>query len=213
VSGSASQPENSSFRLRAFESCAEVDQVVVVTHPERVDEFAAAVRTAGCGKVRAVVAGGDTRQLSVRAGLACIAKDTEIVAIHDGARPLVTPDAISASVRELVERPELDGVVVGHPMHDTVKDVGDDGLISSTVDRSRLWVAQTPQVFRVARLHTAFAAAEADGFEGTDDASLVERVGGRVGMVTGSRDNIKVTVAEDLALARAVLAARTEGRA
>jgi 2-C-methyl-D-erythritol 4-phosphate cytidylyltransferase len=198
-----------SHTLRAFESCEDIAEVILVAHPERLEEYREmAAGPSGCRKVRAVVPGGETRQRSVEAGLAAVSPEASVVAIHDGARPLVTPGTISAAVNGLVGDGRLDGVVVGHPVYDTLKQADAGRTICGTVDRSELWVAQTPQVFRASALRSAFEAADREGFEGTDDASVVERWGGRVGLVLGPRDNIKVTVEEDLVTASALLAAR-----
>ena len=193
--------------LQAFEACDDIDEVVLVVHPDRVAEFA--VEAAGTLKVEGIVAGGDRRQDSVAAGLAALSSDVDVVVVHDGARPLVTPAIISEAIEQLVTS-GADGVVVGHPAYDTMKRVDGDGAVVATEDRSTLWVAQTPQVFRAARLRRAFAQAEEEGFVGTDDASFVERHGGRVVMILGPRDNIKVTVPEDLALVERLLEARGE---
>jgi 2-C-methyl-D-erythritol 4-phosphate cytidylyltransferase len=197
------------WTVAAFDSCSEIDSVIVVGHPDRLPEYAGAVRG---GKVSAVVAGGDTRQDSVLAGLAAMPDGAEVAVVHDGARPLITCQTITSAIRELMMRTDLDGVVVGHPVFDTVKRVGEAGVVTGTADRSELWVAQTPQVFRAERLREAYRVATADGATGTDDAALVERIGGRIAMVAGPRDNIKVTVPEDLVLVGAVLRARGEGR-
>lgn len=195
--------------LLAFERCARVGEVVLVTHPDRVDEYRReTVEAASLKKVGAVVGGGMTRQESVANGLSAMSSAASIVAIHDGARPLVTPAVITSAIDVLERSSDLDGVVVGHPSYDTMKVVGSDGVVIDTPDRSTLWVVQTPQVFRAARLRDAYEGASTAGFVGTDDASLVEWFGGRVGVVLGPRDNVKVTVAEDLAYVRAVLAAR-----
>lgn len=196
------------WSVAAFESCPEIDGIVVVAHPDRLEAYAEAVASP---KVMAVVAGGGTRQQSVAAGLAELPADAGLVAVHDGARPLVTPTVIAEALRVLLEEPGVDGVVVGHPMFDTVKRVA-DGVVAETVDRTALWVAQTPQVFRTVVLRKAYRKAADDGFEGTDDASLVERAGGRVRMLAGPRENIKVTVPEDALVVDAVLKARGGGR-
>lgn len=200
--------------LRAFEECAAVDDIVLVCHPERVEEYRrAAVDAFGFTKVVAVVPGGDTRRASVCAGIRSLPEDIATISVHDGARPLITPETIAAVLDALASRPDIDGVVLGHPSYDTIKIVAEDGVIAETPDRARLWVAQTPQTFRAAALRAAHDAAERDGFEGTDDASLVERAGGRVAMLLGPRDNIKVTVPEDMAYAESVLSARARGGA
>jgi 2-C-methyl-D-erythritol 4-phosphate cytidylyltransferase len=131
-----------------------------------------------------------------------------VIAIHDGARPLVTAATIERAVRRLDEDPDLAGVVVGHPMYDTVKETTGDGRVVSTPDRRRLWVAQTPQVFRADVLAIALEAARADGVEATDDAGLVSQYDGEVEMIEGPRDNFKVTVPEDLAVVAALLGDR-----
>lgn len=198
------------WSVAAFEASDLVGAIVVVAHPERVAEYGEAARS---GKLSAVVGGGKTRQLSVAAGLAAASEDSDVIAVHDGARPLVTSATIDGAVRALQGRPDIAGVVVGHPQFDTVKRVGDDDEVLETVDRRDLWIAQTPQVFRASGLLDAYRRAEEEGFAGTDDASLVERAGGKVMMLSGPRENIKVTVPEDLVVAEAVLQARMRGPA
>jgi 2-C-methyl-D-erythritol 4-phosphate cytidylyltransferase len=197
--------------LLAFDRCADVDAIVVVAHPDRVEEYRReAVEASGAGKVVAVVAGGATRIQSVRAGLAALPEGVDLVAIHDGARAAVTPATISAAFAALEEHPDADGVVVGHPCVDTIKEVDAAGRVIDTPDRTRFWMAQTPQVFRPSVLSRAYWKAGIAGFEGTDDASLVEAVGGTVLMVEGPRSNLKVTVPEDLDMLAALLTARAE---
>lgn len=195
--------------LRAFEACDAVDAIVVVTHPDRVEEYRReAVEAIGARKVRAVVGGGETRRASVAEGLRALPEGTTLVAVHDGARAAVTPNTIATAFAALAAADGVDGAVVGHPSFDTVKRVGADGHVEETPDRGRLWIAQTPQVFRADALLRAHTRAAADRFEGTDDASLVERDGGVVVMVQGPRWNMKVTVPEDLEVLAALLAAR-----
>lgn len=147
-----------------------------------------------------LVAGGETRAASVGAALAALPDDVEVVLIHDAARPLVS--------RAIVERclaavGEGVGAVAGWPATDTLKQVDDDRRVVGTPDRRRLWHAQTPQAFPASLLRRAYAAW--DGTQATDDASLVERVGGTVVMVEGSPRNLKVTRPEDLPLAALLL--------
>lgn len=194
--------------VSAFDLAATIGHIVVVCHPDRVDEYAEAVTGALDFETPAdFVAGGDTRTDSVMCGLAAVPEECDTVAVHDGARPLVTAAVIDTAVKALRANTGIDGVVVGHPMYDTLK-ATEDTRVSETVDRSRFWVAQTPQVFRVESLRDAYAAARDGGFQATDDAGYVERAGGVVEMIEGPRTNIKVTVAEDLEVARAVLASR-----
>jgi 2-C-methyl-D-erythritol 4-phosphate cytidylyltransferase len=194
--------------VAAVTAAEAIDTVVLVCHPDHVAEFRSAVEDAlGVGALGAVVPGGPTRQRSVAAGLAAVSDSATVIAVHDGARPLVEPAVIDAAVAAL-EMGGVDGVVIGHPAFDTLKVVDEGHRVVDTPDRSTLWVAQTPQVFAADVLRRAYARAEAEGFEGTDDASLVERIGGTVLMAEGPRWNIKVTLPEDLGVVEALLAER-----
>lgn len=195
--------------LEVFERCAFIDGTVVVAHPDRVDEYRKhAVDATGVRKVIGVVPGGETRQRSVARGLAALPHHADIVLVHDGARPLVTTTLLDDAVRALETDETLDGIVVGHPVYDTLKLVDQRGLIIGTADRTAFWAAQTPQVFRVPALRAAYDRAERLGETATDDASLVERAGGRVRMIEGPRTNVKVTVPEDVVMIEAILSAR-----
>lgn len=199
-----------SWTLAAFDAAPEVDLIVVVCHPERVDEY----RSAACDPLQlatplSFAAGGETRQASVANGLAALPDSVETVLVHDGARPLVTPQLIAEALAALAADPTAAGVVVGHPAIDTLKEVAGRDILG-TPDRSRFWAVQTPQIFGASTLKRAYAAAAAEGFLGTDDASLVERLGERVVVFEGPRDNIKVTVAEDLRFVEAALRFRDE---
>lgn len=195
--------------VSAFAHCAAVDAIVVVVSPGRAEEYRArAVDPVDSAKVVAVVPGGSTRQRSVQAGLDAVPPGASVIIVHDGARPLVTPETIEGAVAALSADPALAGVVVGHPSYDTLKSVDRERRIVGTLDRSTIWAAQTPQVFRAEALREAYARAAEQGIEGTDDAALVEAAGGLVLMTEGPRDNIKVTVAEDLRFVERVLAAR-----
>lgn len=148
--------------------------------------------------------GGATRQGSVKRGLEKIGLNTDIVVIHDGARPLVSPLLIDRCV-ELTN--EKGAVVVGVPVHDTIKLVSEDRWVLSTPDRSALWEIQTPQVFRRDLILEAHRWAMQKRIEATDDAMLVERMGERVFLVEGDRSNLKITVPEDLLFAEALIQA------
>lgn len=187
-----------------------VTSVVLVCPAGRSDEYLAAVDGAVPQDVPIAVAeSGETRQESVSAGLAIVSEDSDLVAIHDGARPLVSPALLDSLAAQIERRPELDGAVAGHPSIDTLKKVDGD-LITETPDRASYWQVQTPQVFRRAAILRAHRQALASGFEGTDDAALVEHDGGRVAVVVGPRDNIKVTLPEDIAFVEAALSAARE---
>jgi len=193
----------------AAAASARVGFVVVVCPPSRVEEYAQALCPRPSSAEVRFVAGGERRQDSVAAGLAEVPDAFDYVVIHDGARPLALPELFSAALDTLDADPGLDGVVVGYPSVDTLKRV-EGGRVAETPDRAQYWAVQTPQAFRASVLRRAYVQAEAAGLEGTDDASFVEAVGGVVGLVEGPRDNIKVTLAEDLALAEAVVAGRSE---
>lgn len=199
-----------SWTLAAFDAAREVDLIVLVCHPERVEEY----RAAACDPLDLATQilfapGGDTRQASVANGLATVPESVETVLVHDGARPLVTPTLIAAALLAFESDSTVAGLVVGHPAVDTLKEVTGREIVG-TPDRARFWAVQTPQLFAAATLRAAYTQAEAEGFLGTDDASLVERMGERVAVFEGPRDNIKVTVAEDLRFVEAALRFRDE---
>lgn len=181
----------------------QVCQTILVAHPDDVgaigEQWGTTLRDAY--GVTHVVAGGARRQDSVKAGLACLGPEAELVAIHDAVRPFVAPDAIAAAL-EAAEA--VGAAIVATPMKPTVKRVA-DGRIAATVDRRGLWCAQTPQVFRRQLILDAYAA-EPNGPDVTDDAQLVERLGHPVAIVPGSDLNLKITTPEDLHLAEAILA-------
>ena len=137
-------------------------------------------------------------------GLEYVPEDFEFVILHDGARPLVTPALIEHTIATVKGNIDSDGAVVAHPAIDTLK-VMENGVIVGTPDRSVFWNAQTPQVFRAGIYRRAHAAALSDGFVGTDDSSLIERLGGRILVVEGKRDNIKLTVPEDYEILEAAV--------
>ena len=193
----------------AFARCAAIDAIVVVTDPGRVEEYRTlAVDPVGSPKVVAVVPGGATRQASVGAGISAVPAGVQTIVVHDGARPLVTPETIAEVVEALAADTTLDGVVIGHPSYDTLKTVDAACRVRGTLDRNAIWAAQTPQAFRADALRRAYARATELGIQGTDDSALVEAAGGAVLMLTGPRDNIKVTVSGDLRFVEQVLAAR-----
>jgi 2-C-methyl-D-erythritol 4-phosphate cytidylyltransferase len=193
-----------------LDAASHVSHLVVVCHPQRIEEYTRlAVDPSVTRTPFTVVGGGSTRQESVANGLAAVPAPYDFIAVHDGARPLVTSALIDGSIAELQRLPEAAGVVVGHPSYDTLK-LTEDTRVLETPDRCRYWVAQTPQVFRAAVLRKAYSAAAETGLTGTDDASLVEAIGGPVYLYEGPRENIKVTVPGDLAFVAAVLGMRGE---
>lgn len=150
-----------------------------------------------------ITVGGTTRQQSVRAGLAALPKEIELVLVHDAARPLVDRATILRCLDGAVRH---GAVIAAVPVKDTLKRVDENGLITATIDRTQLWQAQTPQAARRSLLELAFARAEQVGFVGTDEAALLEAAGIPVRVVAGSERNGKITLNEDLRVAEALLA-------
>jgi 2-C-methyl-D-erythritol 4-phosphate cytidylyltransferase len=199
------------WTIEALDATPEVDHIVLVCPAARVDEYrAAAVDSVAPATPVTFAPSGPSRQASVASGIAAAPVDADILLVHDGARPLVTPQIVASTISALHDDPTAVGVAVGQPAIDTLK-IADGLVITETPDRSKYWAVQTPQTFRADALRAAYALAEADGFIGTDDAAVVEHAGGRVLLVEGPRDNIKVTVAEDVALVEATLAFRAAG--
>jgi 2-C-methyl-D-erythritol 4-phosphate cytidylyltransferase len=159
-------------------------------------------------KVTAVVVGGKDRVESTHLGLNALSDKVKLAAIHDGARPLVEVEAIERCVAAVRNDPQVDGAICASRGTDTLKVVNADGRVMGSPDRSAFWGAQTPQVFRRTTIVRAHEWALLEGFVGTDDASLVEQRGGKVRVIESPRDNIKVTVPEDLAIAEATLRSR-----
>lgn len=193
--------------LGVFDRCEVIDTLVLVVPPGDEpfvrDSLLAA---AGLRKTVLLCSGGARRQDSVFSGLACISDDDSIVVIHDAVRPLVTCECITACVD--AARAQGAGIAAV-PALDTLKRVTTAGTIDATLPREDVWLAQTPQAFRTDLIRHAHRMARAQNFLGTDDASLVERQGGSVRIVPGSRRNIKITTSEDMALAEAFLDVRS----
>lgn len=190
------------YSMMAFEACPEIRQIVLVVRRERLEAAKNMAQMFGISKLRAVVAGGAHRQDSVRNGLAALPPETRYVAIHDAARPLVTPALIS----ETIKCAHKHGTgVAGRRIVDTVKLVEKAPVVSRTVDRDHLWTVQTPQTFRLDLLQQAYARLEETREVVTDDAAALELAGVPVRLVEWSSVNLKVTVPEDLAVAALLL--------
>lgn len=201
-----------SWTVEAFDRARSVGEIVIVCRPEVRDEMRSRALTPFGFATPVVFAdAGAERQDSTAAGVAAASGGSAVIAVHDAARPLISPETIDAAVEALLAEPDLDGVVCGQPAIDTLKVVEEGPLgprFIETPPRARYWTVQTPQVFRADALRRAIARACEDGFTGTDDASLVEHAGGAVVGFAAPRDNLKVTVPEDLRLAELLLARR-----
>lgn len=189
--------------LDIFATSPLISTIILVLHPTRLEDARELCTREGWSRIGGIVPGGERRQDSVRAGLeqlAEIAPETRWVMIHDGARPLVTPQILEAGLQAAQEHL---AAVAAVPVKDTIKQV-QDGMISATPARAQLWVVQTPQVFSFPLIHQAHTTNLARE-EATDDAALLERLGHPVAIFPGSYSNLKITTQEDLLIAEALL--------
>lgn len=224
------------WTLEAFDAAERVDRIIVVCPPEKAGEMRSlAVEPYAMATPIEFAQSGAERQDSTKSGLNAAGGAFDVVLVHDAARPLILPETIDAAIEVLVdadkevgarlEEPSgdetvrsrasegrsphaLDGVVCGQPAVDTLKVIDADGCFAETPPRAKFWTVQTPQAFWTESLRRAYAWADRTGFVGTDDSSLVEGVGGRVRGFESPRDNLKVTLPEDLAPVEAALRAR-----
>jgi 2-C-methyl-D-erythritol 4-phosphate cytidylyltransferase/2-C-methyl-D-erythritol 2,4-cyclodiphosphate synthase len=195
--------------VRAFAQVADIAAIIVAAPADYVDRTRELLTRHGLPQAT-VVAGGQLRQESVQAGLVRVPPECGLVAVHDGARPLVTPALIAAC---LAAARQTGAAMAAVPVSDTIKEVTPDRIICRTVDRERLWQAQTPQVVRTDILRKAFAAAAESSFVGTDEASFLELIKQPMTVVQGSEQNIKITRPDDLLLAEAILMQKEENSA
>jgi 2-C-methyl-D-erythritol 4-phosphate cytidylyltransferase len=189
--------------VAAFENTKCVDEIVVVTRADRIDEFKAMFKNAG--KVAAILAGGEHRHNSVEAGLHHLKETTRYVAVHDGARPLITPTAIE----QVFEEARRSGAAsLAEAVRDTLKRAGNDLVVRESIDRNQVYAMQTPQVFERKLLEQAYAAVAQNGQLVTDEVSAVELLGKKIILVPSEEVNFKITYQRDLELAEAVLLQR-----
>ena len=188
--------------VEKFEKAEKIRDIVLVTGEDSLQDIRDMAQEYGWKKITSVVAGGKERQDSVWNGLQAVSADTEIVLIHDGVRPFVTEDILNHSIETAVE---MGGCVAGVPAKDTIKVCNGENIAVATPDRSTLWQIQTPQTFRKELILQAYQKAKAEGFAGTDDASLAEYSGCPVKVIMGSYRNIKITTKEDLLIGEAFL--------
>lgn len=186
--------------LNRFEACDAVDAVILVLQPSLTNEVLGLISRYDLKKITRVVAGGPERQDSVYRGLQVVNDDSAIVVIHDAVRPFVRP----AEIRGVIERANSTGAaLLALPATDTIKQVR-SGRVLRTLDRRRIYLAQTPQAFRYPIIMNAYERAISEGFIATDDSQLVERSGCKVSVVEGSPLNIKITRPFDLRLAEVI---------
>jgi 2-C-methyl-D-erythritol 4-phosphate cytidylyltransferase len=193
------------FTLRRLASCPAITDFIISTRAEDVMSLQDKVAKAGLGRPARVIHGGDTRQQSVANALAQVDPSTELVLVHDAVRPFVTREQIERLIAEARTR---GAAILGLPAIDTIKEVKraslpeDVALISATIPRERVVMAQTPQAFSYPLLRDAFRKAQQDDVNGSDESVLVERLGHDVFVVQGSERNIKITRPSDMELAR-----------
>ena len=203
------------FTLRRLAECRAITDFIISTRAEEVDSVAANVKSENFDRPVRVIRGGDTRQDSVANALTVVPPETDMILVHDAVRPLVTLKQIESVIAEAAA---CDAAILGIPAMDTVKEVKraslptDVALITATIPRERVVLAQTPQVFRAALLLEAFGRARQDGVSASDEAGLVERMGRDVHVVVGSERNLKITRPGDMELAEFYLRQERAGR-
>lgn len=194
--------------LEAFQICKRIDEIVIVVRPEERIAITLLCEKYGISKCHALVIGGDTRQESAKRGLLALSEDVQYIAIHDAARPLITPAQIGRVVTFAYAYHAATAVT---PVVDTVKTVNSGGFIKKTIPRDSVRLAATPQVFHRRYYEAAVKFAEEKRISVTDDNSLMELIGQRVRTVDTGRDNLKITESGDIPIAEAILRRRGEG--
>lgn len=190
--------------MMAFEKCESVAEIIAVTRAEDIETIQQLAEKYNITKLSCVVPGGKTRQKSVLNGVGKISENTKYIAVHDGARPLVTPENIEKTISDARV---FSGAVLGVPVKDTIKVVS-GGLITDTPPRSSLYITQTPQVFKRSVYFRAVEFCSRNHLDFTDDCQMAEAIGVKVCMTTGDYKNIKITTPEDIAVAEAILSSQ-----
>jgi 2-C-methyl-D-erythritol 4-phosphate cytidylyltransferase len=189
--------------LRAIDACDSVNEIILIVPGEDIDYcYNNIISSTNLSKKIKLVAGGAERSDSVYNGILAVKDFNSLVLIHDGVRPFIRPEEIDACISAAEDS---GAAILGVPVHDTLKSVDDSGIIDKTLPRERVWLAQTPQVFKYSIIKDALDNAIKSNYSGTDDAFFVEHMGKIVKIVKGSRLNIKITTREDLQLAQAII--------
>jgi len=193
--------------IGAFDRTASVSEIVIVAREERLDEIRKITSDAGFSKVRSIIPGGERRQDSVRAGLDRIEPQAKYIAVHDAARPLVTPEQIEHAF----EQCRVHGAAaLAQPVNDTLKRADVDFLVGGSVDRRQLYAMQTPQIFERKLIEDAYRAVYAENISVTDEVSAVERLGRKIALALNDDFNFKITYPRDLPVAEFVLRQRKD---
>ena len=190
--------------MQAFQKCDSITEIIIVAREDDIPAIQEEAKAAGISKLSACTTGGATRQESVINGIRKISKEAELIAVHDGARPLVKPEHIEKVIKDASV---FGGATLGVPVKDTIKTV-DGGLIVDTPPRSSLYITQTPQIFKRNLYFEGIDFALEHSLDFTDDCQLVEAIGGKVAMTVGDYTNIKITTPEDIAIAEVLLKQR-----
>ena len=195
--------------IRAFERATSVSEIIVVAREQWHDEIRKIVSGAGFKKIRAIVPGGERRQDSVRAGLGRIDRDAKYVAVHDAARPLITPEQIERAC----EQCRVHGAAaLAQPVNDTLKRADADLLVVGSIDRHQIFAMQTPQIFERKLIEDAYHDVYAENASVTDEVSAVERLGHKIALVLNDDFNFKITYPHDLPVADFILRKRANDR-
>lgn len=192
------------WAIQALEGLPDIYEIIPVLKDGDMESGIRMIEEYGIKKVRRIAPGGKERQDSVFHGLKIVSNKEGIVIVHDAVRPLIEPSLVAHAITQLKD---CEGVVVGVPVKDTIKEV-EEGEVKRTLRRDGLWSVQTPQVFRYETIYEAYDRAVKESFYSTDDSALVEKYGGRVRMVMGSYKNIKITTPEDMKMAELFLEMR-----
>jgi len=183
--------------LEVAEKSDSIDEIVITTGKESIELVKELCEIYGISKVKNIISGGKERQYSIENALE-YCEDNSIIAVQDGVRPFLKDKYFSQALKMLEEDLKIDGIVVGVPLKDTIKKVNINGEVIETPKRDEYIAVHTPQIFRGNILKEAYKKARESNFLGTDDSSLVERIGGKIKVLIGDYDNIKVTTVEDL---------------
>lgn len=196
--------------IRMFEACPIIDEIILVVREEERALYSPMLTHAEIRKVSKIVTGGETRQDSAYEGLLAVHRDCAFIAIHDGARPLITPEQITAVAKEAYR---IGAAAAASRVKDTVKITEGAGYVKETPDRSQVWAASTPQIFKVEEYRASVYLGREKKLSVTDDCSLVEAVGFPVKLVDIGYQNLKITTNEDLYFAEAILKMRYDAEA
>lgn len=196
------------YTLKGLHKTRHITEIIPVLRQEDMERGLEIIESRNLYKIRKIAPGGTERQDSINNALKLI-KEKCLILIHDGARPLVSCGLIERLLQGIKG---FDGVIPGLPVRDTLKEVNSKGLVLSTVKRESFWTVQTPQIFNSLVIKKAYDKAYKKGFYATDDAALVERIGGKIRVIAGDPFNIKVTTPEDLKLAEYLITVRNKNK-